>query len=171
MVGAVLAGEGLDRIAEIASAHAEAPVAVIVPRLGLRSASGRASSLERYVAGRLAKSDPERPPEVVAEVPIASGGQQLGAVLLLGEGGDDAGEYLHMAAVAALTEVAVADARDEAEQSLRGSLLEELLQRDDLDPADVLRRARRMGCDVSESVSAICADPGDRSAGRLLAVI
>ena len=171
MVGAVLAGEGLDRIAEIASAHAEAPVEVVVPRLGLRGPSGRASSLERYVAARLAKTEVDRPPEVVAEVPIASGGQQLGAVLMLGEGGADAGEYLHMAAVAALTEVAVADARDEAEQSLRGSLLEELLQRDDLDPADVLRRARRMGCDVSEEVAAVCADPGDRSAGRLLAVI
>jgi hypothetical protein len=34
MVGAVLAGDGLERIAEIASAHAGAPVAVIVPRLG-----------------------------------------------------------------------------------------------------------------------------------------
>jgi sugar diacid utilization regulator len=171
MVGAVLAGEGLDRIAEIASAHAEAPVAVIVPRLGAQSESGRVPSLERYVAARLARSDPERPPEVVAEVPIATGGQQLGAVLMLGEGGADAGEYLHMAAVAALTEVAVADARDEAEQTLRGSLLEELIARDDLDPADVLRRARRMGCDVSETVVALCADPGDRSAGRLLAVI
>ncbi|HEX8075388.1 MAG TPA: helix-turn-helix domain-containing protein [Thermoleophilaceae bacterium] len=172
MVGAVLAGEGLDRIATIASAHAEAPVAVIVPRLSTASATGRASSLERYVAARLGKApDLERPPEVVAEVPIATGGQQLGAVLMLGEGGADAGEYLHMAAVAALTEVAVADARDEAEQTLRGSLLEELLQRDDLDPHDVLRRARRMGCDVSEGVAAVCADPGDRSPGRLLAVI
>ena len=34
MVGAVLAGDGLERVAEIASAHAGAPVAVIVPRLG-----------------------------------------------------------------------------------------------------------------------------------------
>ena len=34
MVGAVLAGDGLERVAEIASAHAGAPVAVVVPRLG-----------------------------------------------------------------------------------------------------------------------------------------
>jgi hypothetical protein len=34
MVGAVLAGDGLERVAEIASAHAGAPVVVIVPRLG-----------------------------------------------------------------------------------------------------------------------------------------
>ena len=42
-----------------------------------------------------------------------------------------------MAAIAALTEVAVVEARDETEQSLRGSFLEELLTRADLDPADV----------------------------------
>ena len=34
MVGAVLAGEGLERIGEIAARHAGAPVAVVVPRLG-----------------------------------------------------------------------------------------------------------------------------------------
>ena len=33
MVSAVLAGDGLERIAEIAGEHAGVPVAVIVPRL------------------------------------------------------------------------------------------------------------------------------------------
>jgi sugar diacid utilization regulator len=108
---------------------------------------------------------------VTAEVPIASGGRQLGAVLLLGSGLPDAVEYLQMAAVAALTEVAVAEARDETEQSLRGSLLEELLTREDMDADDVVRRAARMGSDLSEGAVALCADPGERSAGRLLAVI
>ena len=69
----------------------------------------------------------------MTEVPIASGGRELGAVLLLGRGREDAGDYLHMAAIAALTEVAVAEARDETEQSLRGSFLEEVLSRPELD--------------------------------------
>jgi hypothetical protein len=48
---------------------------------------------ERYVARRLAGGKPERPPEVSAEVPIVSGGHELGAVLMLGTGGTpDAGE-------------------------------------------------------------------------------
>ena len=47
-----------------------------------------------------------------------------------------------MAAIAALTEVAVAEARDETEQTLRGSFLEELLTRPDLDPAEVARARR-----------------------------
>ena len=169
MVGAVLAGEGVERIGQIASAHAGAPVAVVVPRLG--PTADRNARLERYVAAQLEGADPDRPPEVTAEVPIASGGRQLGAVLLLGPGRPDAGEYLHMAAVASLTEVAVAEARDETEQSLRGSLLEELLTRDDLAAEDAVRRARRMSCDLSEGAVALCADPGERSAGRLLAVI
>jgi hypothetical protein len=169
MVGAVLAGDGLERVAEIAAGHTGAPVAVIVPRLGAPVESWAA--YERYVAKRLAGGKPERPRDVVAEVPIVSGGHELGAVLMMGRGGADAGEYLHVAAVAALTEVAVAEARDETEQTLRGSFLEELLTRDDLDPADVLRRAARLGCDLSGGAVGLCADPGERAPGRLLAGI
>src|SRR3954454_13329443 len=111
MVGAVLAGDGLERIAEIASSHAGAPVAVVVPRLGTPVADW--ARFERYVASRLAGGEGERPPEGKAEGAMVFCGQELGAVLLLGPGSADAGEYLHVAAVAALTEVAVAEARDE----------------------------------------------------------
>src|ERR1700710_2951520 len=134
MGGAVLAVDGLERIAEIASQHAGVPVAVIVPRLATPVEAW--APYERYVARRLAGAKPERPPEVTAEVPIVSGGHELGAVLMLGSGGTaDAGEYLHVAAVAALTEVAVAEARYETEQTLRGSLLAELRTPRDLSPA------------------------------------
>lgn len=170
MVGAVLAGDGLERIAEIASQHAGVPVAVIVPRLATPVEAW--APYERYVARRLAGGKPERPPEVSAEVPIVSGGHELGAVLMLGTGGGaDAGEYLHVAAVAALTEVAVAEARDETEQSLRGSFLEELRTREDLEPSDIVRRARRLGTDLSEGAVALVADPQGRAPGRLLAAI
>jgi sugar diacid utilization regulator len=169
MMGAVLAGDGLERVAEIASNHAGAPVAVIVPRLGAPVEAWAA--YERYVAARLAGGKPERPRDVAAEVPIVSGGQELGAVLILGRGGADAGEYLHVAAVAALTEIAVAEARDETEQSLRGSFLEELLTREDFEAVDIVRRAARLGCDLSEGAVALCADPGDRAPGRLIAAI
>jgi PucR C-terminal helix-turn-helix domain/GGDEF-like domain len=169
MVGAVLAGDGLERVADIASTHTGAPIAVIVPRLA--APVERWAALERYVGSRLAGGRPARPAEVSAEVPITSGGKEIGAVLLLGPGRSDAGEYLHVAAIAALTEVAVAEARDETEQSLRGSFLEELLTRDDLDTADVVRRAARLGCDLGRGCVALCADPGERAPGRLLAAI
>lgn len=169
MVGAVLAGDGLERVAEIAAVHAGAPVAVIVPRLGPPVEAW--APYERYVTARLGGGSPERPPDVTAEVPISSGGAELGLVLLLGAGAPDAGEYLHVAAVAALTEVAVAEARDETEQALRGSFVEELLTRDELDPTDLVRRAARLGCDLSHGVVALCADPGERAPGRLIAAI
>ena len=170
MVGAVLAGDGLERIAEIASGHAHVPVAVVVPRLGTRVEAWQ--PYERYVASRLAGGRPERPADVTAEVPIVSGGQELGAVLMLGPGGTpDAGEYLHVAAVAALTEIAVAEARDETEQTLRGSFVEELRTRDDLDPHDVVRRARRLGTDLADGAIALVADPQGRAPGRLVAAI
>ena len=169
MVGAVLAGDGLERIAEIASRHARVPVAVVVPRLGTRVEAWVA--YERYVAGRLAGGRPERPSDVTAEVPIHSGGEELGAVLMLGAGSADAGEYLHVAAVAALTEVAVAEARDETEQKVRGSFLEELRTREDLESGDIVRRARRLGCDLSQGAVALCATPGERVPGRIVAAI
>src|SRR3954465_11853516 len=169
MMGAVLAGDGLERVAEIASARAGAPVAVIVPRLGAPAPGWE--RLERYVASRLAGGKPQRPADVLAEVPISSGGKELGAVLLLGPGAPDAGEYLHVAAVAALTEVAVAEARDETEQNLRGSFVEELRTREDLDPHDVVRRARRLGTDLAEGAVALVADPQGRAPGRLIALI
>ena len=170
MVGAVLAGDGLERIAEIASQHAGVPVAVIVPRLATPVDAW--APYERYVARRLAGGKPDLPAEVTAEVPIVSGGHELGAVLMLGAGAAaDAGEYLHVAAVAALTEVAVAEARDETEQSLRGSFLEEVRTREDLEPSDIVRRARRLGTDLSEGAVALVADPQGRAPGRLLAAI
>ncbi len=169
MVGAVLAGEGLERIAEIAADHVGAPVAVIVPRIGENVEAW--APYERYVSARLGGNRPERPPGVVAEVPIASGGRELGAVLQLGPGAPNAGEYLHMAAIAALTKVAVVDARDETEQTLRGSLVEELLAGERLEDVDVIRRARRLGADLTGGAVALCAEPGERAGGRLLGVI
>jgi hypothetical protein len=168
MVGAVLSGEGLERVAEIAAAHAGAPVAVIVPRLGTLEGWER---YERYVAARLAGGRPDPPAEVTLEVAISSGGRGLGAVLLLGRGGADAGDYLHMAAIAALTEVAVAEARDETEQSLRGSFLEEVLSRPDLEPGEIERRAGRLGFDLDAGYLALCADAGGRGPGRLTAAL
>src|SRR3954469_6268915 len=137
MMAAVLAGDGLGRVAEIASRHAGAPVAVVVPRVGVPVEEW--ALYERYVAARLAGGRPAPPEEVTAEVPIASGPEEVGAVLLLGKGKDDAGEYLHVAALAALTELAVVEAREEAERTLRGSFLEELMSTAEMEPEAVQR--------------------------------
>jgi sugar diacid utilization regulator len=172
MVEAVLGGSGLGRVAELAAEAAGGPVAVVVPRLGLAVAAPQASAaaaalpvLRRYVADRVKDRPTQVPGMLVAEAPIAMGAELVGAVLLVasergGAGGPrpEAGDFLHLAAVASLTEVAVEEARDEVEQNLRGSFLEELRSRPELDPRDVVRRAARLGCDLSRGAVVLCAE-------------
>ena len=158
MVGAVLGGHGLERVAALAAEAAGAPVAIVVPRLGV--AVGASPELRGYVAARLAR--PPRPAPVPAavalEVPITSGETAVGAVVLLGKASDDAAEFLSLAAVASLTELAIADARDEVETTLRGSFLEDLRGRADQEARDVVRRAARLGCDLARGAVGLCAE-------------
>jgi sugar diacid utilization regulator len=149
MMAAVLAGDGLGRVAEIASRHTSAPVVVVLPKLGLAAPDG----------------------PVTSSVPIMSGPEEVGAVLLMGRGRADAGEYLHVAALAALTELAVVEAREDAERALRGSFLEELLSTAEMAPEAIDRRARLLGCDLSQGAVGMCADPGERAPGLVLATI
>jgi PucR family transcriptional regulator, purine catabolism regulatory protein len=163
MVDAVLGGDGLEGVAALAAGETGGVVAIVVPRLGAAASSApvaELAALRRYVSERSRGRTAAVPPGVAAEVPIASGDERLGAVLLLGdeEPAPDALEFLHVAAVACLTEVAVEEARLEVEQNLRGSFLEELRGRDDLEVDDVLRRAARLGCDLSRGAVALCAE-------------
>src|SRR5436190_651174 len=92
--------------------------------------------------------------------PILSGDEEVGEVVLLAGKktlADNAREVLHLAAVVSLTEIAIAEAREEVEQNLRGSFLEELRSRDDLEPSEVVRRAGRLGCDLSRGAVVLCA--------------
>jgi sugar diacid utilization regulator len=178
MLDAVLTGDGLAAVADLAAEAAGGPVAVVVPRLGVAVASpgGEAAlpAVRRYVGeqgrGRVAPV----PPEVVAEVPIASGDERIGGVVLLDPGRPEpeAVEFLHLAAVAALTEVAVEEAREEVEENVRGSFLEELRERPDgLDPQDVVRRAGRLGCDLSRGAVVLCAELTSERPRHVVALI
>ncbi|HEV7808948.1 MAG TPA: hypothetical protein VGO80_24305, partial [Solirubrobacteraceae bacterium] len=159
MVDAVLAGDGLERVAELAAEAVGGTVAIVVPRLGASviapstsSAAERLGELRHYVADCVADRLAHAPRGLCVEIPITSGDEMVGAVLLL-EGGTaptaEAAEYLHLAAVASLTEVAVEEARDEVEQNLRGSFLEDLRAGSDLSPEELVRRGARLGCDLS----------------------
>jgi sugar diacid utilization regulator len=176
MVDAVLGGDGLEGVATLAAGEAGGTVAIVVPRLGAAAASGPVTdlaALRRYVSERARGRAVAVPAGVAAEVPIASGDEQLGAVLLLGDDEPlaDALEFLHVAAVACLTEVAVEEARLEVEQNLRGSFLEELRSRDDLEADDVLRRAARLGCDLSHGAVALCAELSSDRPRHMVATI
>ena len=163
MVDAVLSGDGLERVAALAADAAGAPVAIVIPRLDAAVAApaqpaARLAAVRRYVTDRVKDRPARVPPDVVAEVPIASGDEVVGAVVLLGAGGHDAAEFLHLAAVASLTEVAVEEAKEEVEQNLRGSFLEDLRARPDLEAREVVRRAGRLGCDLGRGAVVLCAE-------------
>src|SRR3954469_20435494 len=85
MMAAVLAGDGLGRVAKIAARHAGSPVAVVVPRIGVPVEEW--APYERYVAARLAGGRPAPPGEMTAEVPVASGPREGGALFVSGGGG------------------------------------------------------------------------------------
>src|SRR3954447_846027 len=86
MMDAVLGGEGLARVAELASEAADGPVAVVVPRLGvcaLAPDGPEPDGLRAWVSDRVKDRASGRPGQVLADVPIASGDELVGAVVLL----------------------------------------------------------------------------------------
>jgi sugar diacid utilization regulator len=121
-------------------------------------AGAELAALSRYVAQRARERPAPVPDRVTAEVPVAAGDEVLGTVVLLGPGGAEAPEFLHLAAVASLTEAAIAEAREEVEHNLRGSFLEELRAGRELESRDVVRRAARLGCDLSRGAVALCGE-------------
>jgi sugar diacid utilization regulator len=167
MMDAVLDGEGMERVAELAATATGGPVAVLIPRLGVACAPraarspGELASLERWVEQRVRGRPSAVPPEVVAEAPIRFRDEIVGVVALLrAEAAPrvEASEFLRLAAAAALTALAIEDAKEETEQNLRGSLLEELRSRTDLTGPEIVRRAARLRCDLSGGAVILCAE-------------
>jgi sugar diacid utilization regulator len=158
MVAAVVAGDGLGRVCNLAADAVRAPVAVVVPRLGT------------FVGGDAEGVDPGALEDAAGvRVPIESGGETVGHAIALGSPRADARELLHAVSVAVLTELAMADARLEVEENLRGSFLEQL--RAGAVNGDVVRQARRFGCDLSRGAVALCAEPTGERVRHLMALV
>ncbi len=155
MVEAVLHGEGMERVAVLASERVGRPVAIVVPSAGVATVVPHAdapglAAVRRYAAmrGREAAS---LPAGVALAVPVNSGGEPVGVVAML-EGDTpvppESGEVLQLAALAVMTGVALDEAREQAAAQVRGGLLEELREAP-MPAEDVLRRAARLGGDLS----------------------
>jgi sugar diacid utilization regulator len=167
MLAALLAGEGLGGIAELAAEEAGAPIAVVLPARGLAAGSDDEVPLEALVeltAARIHGGDRPVPAEIELEEPIEAGAETIGYVLALPASRNglplvriDRQEVLRTAALAALTEVAVADARDELAADVRGSLLEDLRARRAA-RGETMSRAARLGCDLSRGAIALVAE-------------
>jgi sugar diacid utilization regulator len=167
MVAAVLNGEGLRGIAELAAAEAGGPVAIVLPARGLAAASSDDAPIERLTAlatERIRGARTETHDEVAAAFPVEAGRETIGYVLALRASTNGVGplpvdreEVLRTAALASLSEVAVADARDELASEVRGSLLEDLRAGRGA-TEDVVRRAARLGCDLTHGAVALVAE-------------
>ena len=167
MLAALLGGEGLRGIAELAAEEAGAPVAIVLPTRGLADASSSAVALEElsgFAAERLRGDAPQLPEQVELEHEVIAGERTIGYVLALRASSNglpalavDRGEVLRTAALAALAEVAVAEARDEVADELRGSLLEDL-RSGRVEASETARRAARLGCDLSRGAVAVVAE-------------
>ena len=163
MLEAVLGGGGLGEVAELAAEAAGAPVAVLVPRLDAAVASPGAradlAALRRYVTERCRGRPVPVPSGVAGEAAIQSGGEIVGGVLLLGDPtSPDGGEFLQIAALAALTEVAVQGGRAEVERTVRDQFFEELRSRRPPGAEEILRRGARLGADLRRGAVALCAE-------------
>jgi PucR C-terminal helix-turn-helix domain/GGDEF-like domain len=169
MIAAVVADGGLERLAQLASAEVNAPVAILVPRLGDALDPPDSinqkdlANLRRYVQARVAKRPVELPKMIAGETPISTGDEVVGAVLLIKlEGGERPSESapgaLSVTAIAVLTELAVAGVREETQDALRGSLIELICGNPELPDEEILRRAYRLGSDLSQGAVALCAE-------------
>jgi sugar diacid utilization regulator len=165
MLAGLLAGEGLDGIAALAAEEAGGPVAIVLPARGLAAASSAEiplDDLSAAVAARLAGSGDASVAELAH--PVEAGGETIGFALALPASANgvprpsvDREEVLRTAALAALAEVAVTDARDQVAADVRGTLLEDLRAGRTV-PEEIASRAARLGCDLSGGAVVLIAE-------------
>lgn len=168
MIGEVVEGDGLEGVARIAATTIGAPVMIMVPDLigtVVGSAPGELddidlAGLERWVKERASGRPAAIRDDIVAEAPIALAGRAAGVVGLIGTEQPDSETcwILDVAAAAAVTAVALDNARLETEHAVRGSFLERLRSGDELSRAEIVRRAARLGCDLSSGALVICVE-------------
>ena len=181
MIEAVLDGAGLQGVAELAAVEAGGPVAIVLPPRGLAARApggGELNGLAGYAKARVTDTRAAALDPIAMERLIEAGGQTVGVVLLLDQGSGDGGqpvlvdreEVLRAAALAALAEVAVADAREEAERKLRGGLIEELREHE-VEMAVATSKAVRLGCDLARGAIALVAEISSASPSHATALV
>ena len=200
MVDAVLAGDGLPRVAAIAAEALGGAVVLVLPALQVAAAAPhrgdpRVAAVRRYVAdhasaspgGKVYRLEPpssgsspaaprrpaEVPPGLVAEVPIVSGGRTLGAVVLLGPAPPQApaADVLNLAALAAVTAVALETGPAEAAARARAAVIDDIRTGADISARELLARALGLGADLSDGAMALTARARNGRVHRVAAAV
>ena len=159
MVDAVLSGERMREVAAIAARRLGHPVAVAIPDLGHDLVEPADATVTT----------------VAFEVVVRNGGEQIGTIRLLADSEvadmEEAEAVLHLAAMAAMTDLALVESRQQVEDELRGTFLEELRAGAELEAGDVVRRAERLGIDLSSGALILAGDPEPDRIHRFMAAI
>ena len=158
MVDAALVGDGFDRMAELAADEIGRPVGIVVPALDVSLAwpEGNDAALEAltgFTAARVSGRRASIPESVDLVVPVTFSDSLVGGVGMLQSPGDseleaDAGEFLHLAAMAAATAVALEDARERDRVAPAGGVLARLAD-GEATTEEALRAARAAGFDTA----------------------
>jgi sugar diacid utilization regulator len=180
MIEAVLEGEGLQGVARLAAAEAGGPVAIVLPARGLAARApgdADANGLAEYALARMLEHEATPPHPIALERLIEAGDEAVGVVLLLAaeerEGPTvpvERDDVLRAAALAALAEAAVDEAREEGESRRRAGLIEEL-RRQSLPGPAVAARAAREGCDLARGAIVLVAETNSARSSHATALV
>lgn len=183
MLAAVLDGDGLEGIAELASAELGIPVAILLPNRGLSVVwpepddTNFSAALTEWAAAALTGSNGALPDGVEQTAPVIASGTDVGRIAALSPTDEatrapliDVGEVLRWAALATLSEIAVIEARDQLAEQLRGGFIEDL-RSTALDAAEVIRRGKRLGCELEGGLIAIAAEANNGKPRYMAAII
>jgi sugar diacid utilization regulator len=163
MLSAVLDGAGLDGLAQLAAREIGAPVVILLPASRLEAGLPPESlgRLRAWTEAALAGDNGSTPPEVAIWQPVVAGGEEIGRVIAL-TGEERMGalidreQVLRSVGLAVLTELAVLEARNRTAEELRGGFIADL-RAGGVSRAEVERRARSLGTDLSAGLIAIAA--------------
>lgn len=182
LVAAAIAGSGLGRLADLASEQAGSPIAIVVVHgrddsvgLSSRLTGAELAGLREYVRGRIAGEGSIVPPIVIAEAALTARDEPVGAVLVLDGGsaqhGERLDEILAVTAMGTLTALALGEAREDAAVAAPGALIARIRSDPGLSGTEILRRAARVGTDLSRGAIVLCARVGEGRPERVMAII
>jgi sugar diacid utilization regulator len=177
MLSAVMTGEGLDAVAELAAHEIGGPVAILLPGHGLSGVwpETDVEPLLDWTGTTIAGANGRLPDGVEVALPIRAANRDVGRVIALAGDGEapcliDREEVLRLAAFTALTELAVVEARDQLAEELRGSLIEEL-RAGVMSAEESVRRGKRLGADLSAGTIALAAQSNGGKPRYMAAII
>jgi hypothetical protein len=177
MIVATLDGDGIERIAALAADELGGSVAIVLPAIDVAviepySSEHQLAALRRYASDRLLPVPVQPPPELIAAVAVRSRNEPLGFALLLGaDPHPRARQILQLAALAAVNAIALEPSTGRGQAPARAALLADVRGAHPPPPGEIVARARRLGCDLSEGATALCvslnADQPDATLARI----